>query len=285
MMLLGILISNYKQEVISLNKAGDTFSENEKENRDNMLIRMNEEMDMGNYRVTYVADSVKDIDTYFKVNYVRLDENGKDTAEQFTLYPQVHFSPKMGMSNNPDTRHYWTKDIYSFVTSVPKRDAEKDSFVQHTVGIGDTFFVAKGFVVVRGIDRQPQIPAGMEQPGDKGIGLDLDIYTLTDKQYKAKPILLVRGNSLEPVVSEVEDIGAKFKIDNIDLSSGNTAPDKVKFVLAVSQSKIEKFIIMKAIVFPYINALWIGCLVMVAGFVISIIRRRKEGKRHAEAEV
>jgi cytochrome c-type biogenesis protein CcmF len=35
---------------------------------------------------------------------------------------------------------------------------------------------------------------------------------------------------------------------------------------------------MKAIVFPYINLLWGGTIVMVIGFILAIVRRIKELK-------
>jgi cytochrome c biogenesis factor len=39
-----------------------------------------------------------------------------------------------------------------------------------------------------------------------------------------------------------------------------------------------EFITLKAVIFPFINLLWIGSIVMVIGFVISIFRRNKENK-------
>jgi cytochrome c-type biogenesis protein CcmF len=39
---------------------------------------------------------------------------------------------------------------------------------------------------------------------------------------------------------------------------------------------------MKAIVFPYINLLWGGTIIMVLGFLISMIRRIKESRGKSE---
>ena len=38
------------------------------------------------------------------------------------------------------------------------------------------------------------------------------------------------------------------------------------------------YIILKAIEFPYINLLWGGTVIMIFGFVLSIIQRFKEAK-------
>ena len=43
----------------------------------------------------------------------------------------------------------------------------------------------------------------------------------------------------------------------------------------------EKYIVLKALVFPYINVLWIGVMIMVLGFFISLgdqlTRKSKKG--------
>ncbi len=35
------------------------------------------------------------------------------------------------------------------------------------------------------------------------------------------------------------------------------------------------FIVLKALIFPYINVLWLGIVVMIVGFVMSIRQRMK----------
>jgi cytochrome c-type biogenesis protein CcmF len=40
----------------------------------------------------------------------------------------------------------------------------------------------------------------------------------------------------------------------------------------------KKFVVMKAIQFPYINFLWAGTIIMIVGFLMSILRRNKEFK-------
>jgi cytochrome c-type biogenesis protein CcmF len=42
------------------------------------------------------------------------------------------------------------------------------------------------------------------------------------------------------------------------------------------------YIILKAIEFPYINLLWLGTLVLLFGFMLSIIQRFKELKRRQQ---
>jgi cytochrome c-type biogenesis protein CcmF len=57
-------------------------------------------------------------------------------------------------------------------------------------------------------------------------------------------------------------------------------PQQNKLELTVFQKpKAEKkWIVMKAIMFPYINLFWGGAILMTIGFLLSIFRRNKELK-------
>jgi cytochrome c-type biogenesis protein CcmF len=50
--------------------------------------------------------------------------------------------------------------------------------------------------------------------------------------------------------------------------------------ISVSEKKSAQkdFIVLKAIVFPYINILWLGCIVMTIGILLAIRHRIKRNK-------
>ncbi len=273
LMLIGILISNYKQEIIS--KGDVRFADfTDEESESNVLLRLNEPLRMLDYWVTYVGDSIYEGKNFYMVDYIRVNGAG-DTIEQFMLMPNAEITPRMGIVAHPDTRHYWYKDIYTHVTSVPNKEAieaEKDSFFTQTVGLGDTFFVAKAFVVLESINKTPVVPDAQE--GDIAIGFTLGIYNpLNGTRLEAEPIYLIRGREVIPQETEVKEISTKFRIEKILI-------DENKFAIGVAQRESgSDFIVMKAIMFPWINVLWIGSLITTAGFTISIVRRRKENKK------
>jgi cytochrome c-type biogenesis protein CcmF len=70
--------------------------------------------------------------------------------------------------------------------------------------------------------------------------------------------------------SQVDTLGVKFSFGKIDPATG-------KLELAVTEKKSNKkeFIIMKAIIFPGINILWMGCIMMILGSFIAIRQRIK----------
>ena len=70
-----------------------------------------------------------------------------------------------------------------------------------------------------------------------------------------------------------DDIGLKFRFSKIDPQAG-----KIEITYFKKKSQLRDYIIMKAIMFPYINLLWGGTIVMVIGFLLAIVRRIKEMK-------
>ena len=273
LILLGTLLSNHNKEVISINKSGIDFGDSfdAQNKRENILLRKGDPVEMSNYIVTYLGDSVAGVNNYYRVKYARQDKN-----EEFILYPNAQINPQMGLIANPDTRHYLTKDIYTHVTSVPDKEAQKElkgKWESQTIAIRDTFYTAKAFVVLTGINPDPPEDNFKKEPGDVAAGVKLELYTLDDRAYSAEPVYLIRNNNATSIESEVKELGVTFRVEKI-------LPDTHEIVLGIKQEDTENdFIIMKAIVFPFINVLWLGCIIMAVGIFISIIRRYQDNLR------
>ena len=281
LILIGVLISNHKQEVISINRAGIDFGKefDEKNKRENVLLKKGVPTAIADYVVTYEGDSAVEPNIYYKVRYEKIDEETMEPSEIFYLYPNAQINPRMGLIANPDTRHYLDKDIYTHVTSVPdksQQEEEEAEFETHTLNFGDTFYTSRNFVVLEGLNPAPSNKKYEQIEGDIAVGAKLTVHTLGGESYPAEPVYIIRDRNVEHVDDELSELGLSFRLMNIK-------PETEEMVLGVWEKEPSSdFIIMKAIVFPYINVLWAGCLIMVFGFVVSIIRRRAENKRSAD---
>ena len=278
LMLVGILLSCGKQEVISLNTLGIDYGEDfdEENKRENVLLYKDKAIQMNEYWVTYVGDSVAEPNTYYKVKY-ELKENEKDLAkEEFTLFPNAQINPNMGLIANPDTRHYWTKDIFTHVSSVrdkAKQNEISEDFKEISLAVGDTAITSGSFVILKGINPNPTSLTYTPQQGDVAAGATLEIIDILGKKYSAEPIYYIRDNIENFVDAEVDEVNMSIKFQKILPKEG-----KVQLGL-IERNEPAEFIIMKAIVFPYINVLWLGCFVMVIGFFISMRHRVVQGRR------
>jgi cytochrome c-type biogenesis protein CcmF len=237
----------------------------EKARRENMLLIKNEPTRLGDYMVTYQGDSVSGEDIYFKVNYQSIDGE-----ESFTLLPNTQINEDMGgILPNPDTRHYLTYDVYTHITSLPKPLTDSidwKNIKEYPIKKGDSIQTNNGTVIFTGV----------EQSDGKSIGLKnttLAKALLTIKQgnneLSAAPIFGINSNTYFSIREEVAEAGLRFGFEI--RPTENNQPEAI---LEIAETTPQpKFIVMKGIVFPYINLLWLGTIMMVVGFGIATWNR------------
>jgi cytochrome c-type biogenesis protein CcmF len=179
----------------------------------------------------------------------------------------------MGNNPVPSTRKTIGADLYTHITSAPLKEdgSPVDSIVQetYTVGIGDTIPASRCMVVFESINPEAHIHGFELKPKDIAIGARMKFISL-DTTYNIEPVYLVR----EVVATSIP---ARVEKNNVSFSVIKIIPEENKMQVLVEQ-KLNKFIIMKAIKFPFINILWLGCFITVAGIFISMLRRKNENK-------
>ncbi|RYE37349.1 MAG: cytochrome C biogenesis protein, partial [Sphingobacteriales bacterium] len=183
----------------------------------------------------------------------------------------------------PDTKHYLTRDIYTHITSAPDEKAHEDHEGHTddenykaprilTLAAGDTIHVNGAVLTVKALNTSPSAKDLKLGPNDFAVGLPIEL-DLNGKKFTAEPIYLVKGNNTFDFARKIEDLGLKFRFTKI-------LPDQGKVELQVYETpqQAKDWVVFKAIEFPFINLYWVGTIVMVVGFVISIFRRKKEVK-------
>ncbi len=275
--LLGALISQGKKEVISINRQGINFGKEFKQNEklENILLLKDSMIVMSNYEVTYTGTKEEAPNHYYLVNYLRKDSTTGKLLEQFTLMPNAQLNPKMGLLANPDTKHYWNKDVFTHVSSVPDNTHLKDTVSIVTVSVKDSFYTKNSYIIVQSLNPTPTIPNNFDKSGKMLVGIDLVVKTLDKKSYPVQPVFVIdlaHDNAISYIPAEVKELGLVINIEKID-------PQSKKVTLSVRETETASdFIIMKAIVFPYINLVWLGGIITFLGALISMIRRIEENK-------
>ena len=283
LMLLGIVISTAKQKAISHDALGlignDYFPEGSAEAKtpqENVYLPRNMPIQMKDYTVTYLGDSTApgDAKTYYKVHYEQKDEAG-NVVQTFRLYPDAFINPRgqEGLIANPDSKHYWDHDIFTYVTSVfdPAKMQDTADYKSYEVQKGDTVYFSTGYMVLEDIVPNPQSPDYQPEPGDLAVGAQLKVYSKQGKTYDALPIYYLRDSAYQFSVADTVSNQALY------IRFAKILPEQKKIQLQVKQSGIvNDYIVMKAYVFPFINLLWLGTLFMIIGFLMSI---RSAGRR------
>lgn len=150
LVLTGILLSSANKEIISNNINGIPAPLGEGENpRENLTLVQGLPVTMGNYTLTYLKDSAhpKKQLWYYKIQF----KNQKE-KEEFVLTPNafVNYKGNQGLMANPDARHYWDHDVFTYITSIPDPENQKDTAVFKTYlqTQGDTLFYSNGFMTI-----------------------------------------------------------------------------------------------------------------------------------------
>lgn len=288
-LLIGALVSAATSEVVSVNNSGiiavEGFDKVEKP-RENLMLYLGEPVVMDKYTITYVKDSVDGPNVYYQVNYKTVDKKTGEVKEEFNLYPNAQQNPKMGLVASPDTRHYLTYDIYTHATAAPpieekhehepheghSEEEEYDTPTTHQVSVGDTVRFNNGYALVKSVNRNATIEKIPLSANDIAVGMQLEVVT-NNKTYTVEPLYLIKNGNRYDFAKTVDEAGLRFRFSNI-------YPDKDKLELMVFQKPMapKKWIVLKAIKFPYINLFWGGTIIMVIGFILSIFRRQKELK-------
>ncbi len=273
--LIGIIISSGRKAVLSENTTGIALLEKSKEYdpAENITLFKGVKTDMGKYDVTYSRDT---FNTSNHKKYFELQFISKDGQDKFNVYPDVIKNNKgqEGNSANPDKKHYWNRDIFVYVSAM-QNGAQDDTseYKPVTMKAGDSTFYSNGIIVLNDVVKNSDILNKKLLPGEVGIGMNMTVIAKDGMEYKAMPVVALKDStSLRNIPDTVIAQSLVIRFNNIaDAEAG-------KFELGIKEDKsIQDIITLKVYQFPFINILWIGIIIMVIGFIISIVQRVRIG--------
>lgn len=310
MILIGIMFSSGYSDTISINMSGLTYSNSWEDelNKEHVLLWINKPTQMKDYTVIYrgrqkkvkgiseyvpakileptgkvnEALALADYKDYFqkgdKVDIV-LEENDYFQIEyyqnevlKFSLSPMSQFNEGMGgLISSPASRIFIDKDLYTYVAAMnDSEDPEWKEDENYEVAPGEQFHVADYVTYFDGADVLKELDGYVLQEGDVAVRANLRILDY-DVEKLLQPTFIIRNNQVGKLPVIDNELGIKVSLENI-------LPEENKFVFKVNQYQ-KDYVVMKAIVKPYINILWIGTIIMLTGFTVAIFRRFEEFKK------
>ncbi len=268
MVLLGILISSSNKEVLSNNIGGIPAPLDKNEDpRENLTLVKGLTVDMGKYSLTYEGDSAhpKKQLSFYKVHF-----KSKDGKEEFVLTPNsfVNYKGNEGLMSNPDARHYWNHDIFTYITSISNPDKTKDTttFRPNELKPGDTLFYSSGFIIYENLNKKEDLPVDLFGKDGSLYEANLKVHSKTGSLYSIAPKLaMAKGTEMAvPDTVLAESIVLQLEKVNQDKS----------ITLGIKESNaVMDYITLKAYKFPYIRLLWFGVVITAIGIIISMVRR------------
>ena len=270
LILVCILISSSKKTVLSWNTTGiSVFQKDKKEDpAENITLFKGVATDMGKYMVTYGRDTFneKERKRFFEIKFA-----SKTSDEQFFLYPDLIKNNKgaEGFAANPASKHYWYKDIFVYISSYKENNAaDTAKFVGRELKVGDTLFYSSGLMILHKVDVNPAEQKDRVKEGETSLFMNLEVIAKDGRRYKAFPGIALKGTELRDLPDSVISQNLIFKFNKvIDQKQG-------KLELGVKESAaITDLVTLKVYEFPMILVLWIGVIITVLGFFMSIYQR------------
>jgi cytochrome c-type biogenesis protein CcmF len=307
MILIGIMFSSGYSDVISINMSGLTYSNSweDEMNKEHVLLWINKPTQMKDYTVIYrgrqkkvvsvpdyvpakilestgnvneaialedfkdhfqkgdIVKIVLEENDYFKIDYLQ------NETLKFSLSPMSQFNEGMGgLISSPDSKIYLNRDLYTYVAAMNDyEDPEWKEDENYEVAPGEQFHIADFVTYFDGAEVLKEIDGYQLQEGDVAVKAKLRVLDY-DTEKLLEPTFIIRNNQVGKLPVIDTELGLKVSLENI-------LPEQNKFVFKVNHYQ-KDYVVMKAIVKPYINVLWIGTIIMLIGFTVAIFRRFDE---------
>jgi cytochrome c-type biogenesis protein CcmF len=278
LILLGALISTSKKATLSQNTAQRKVSGLGKDFDDtrSILLTQGDTLPMGPYKVTYTGKRREGINVYFDVDYLKTGVDGK-TEYDFTLVPHVQDNPRMGKAPEPATKHYLNRDVYTHVTyadlNVDTTAKGKNAYAtaKNYVGhVGDTIFSSNAIIVIDSLRSNLSEKEYKANDSLLEVTAVLRCIDVKNRVFFARPRFVIKHAVVIPMEDVVDALGLKLVFWKINPEEGS-----IEITLSERLSNNRDFIVMEAYVFPYINILWLGCLIMAIGTGIAVVERMR----------
>lgn len=224
---------------------------------------------LGSYSVIYTHDSSghEKGRKFYNLAFTRKNADSAK-AESFTLNPDVYLMKDNNMSSNPDTKSYLTRDVFTYISYALNQNAERDTtqFNVKELGVGDTMYYSNGYLLLNKVVRNPENERFHFHPDDLALMADVTVVTKDAKHYSAFPAITVDSLGIQHIDDTVfaQNIYVQF--------AGVGSEKKIKLGVKESDRLID-FVTIKAYVFPYINLVWLGLIVMAIGIALSMVKR------------
>lgn len=278
MMIAGMLISAGNKKVISEEKykqfvlptAIDPLTKQQDNPAENINLIRQVPSRMGDFDVTFLNDSTghETGRRFYHLLFERKDAD-KKVKEKFVLSPDVYMMKDNTMSSNPDTKNYLTYDVFTYISYAlnPEKNQDTAQFKIQEVKEGDTIFYSKGFMVFNKAIKNPETNKFKIQATGPSVIADITIKSKDSMQYNAAPMLLVDSFGIKQIDDTVYAQNLYIKFAGV-----NAEQNKIKIGVKESDRMME-FVTLKAYIFPYINFVWLGLILMAIGLTMSMVQR------------
>lgn len=263
-MILGIIASSGFSDAVGQG-AGVRIGDS----RDNFVLESGQTLGIDGYTVTYNGrDESNETRPEYHLDFV------DPTGRSFSVSPVVYKSNKDQWIQHPDVTRFLEKDI--FVAVSPNLMLGADSSEDGgTISLarGDSATVGSNEYSVRFVDYQLDHDGSSPGDGEVAVGAVVDVTQLsTGQTRRVTPVYRIDEERRVQVTPEaVDEWGLTFAFTAMNVDSGT-----IDIAITGVQTAPADWVVVQAYEKPLISLVWLGIILLTAGFVISIVRRQQE---------
>ncbi len=193
----------------------------------------------------------------------------------YSVSPIMYISDfNNGLMREPAILTMFSKDIY--VSPLGYEDQSQSGVQGETINLtlGGSKEIDGVRIDYKDFDR-PDMSV-MQSGGDFQMGAKL-VITKDGKSYNAEPLIKKEGRDFKYVPDLVEEANIKIEVKKI-----NPQTQEAEFIISkinsdnISSMEPKEVLSITASVKPFISLVWVGVLIMVIGFFVSVARRLPE---------
>lgn len=219
----------------------------------------------GDYFIIYDKKEVQNNRIYFTLNFYR-PFNTDSLKYAFSTKPYLVLNSVMGNVYEPDVRKFFAEDVFTYISYVDvasvKDTAEYKPADTLQLTLHDTVYSGNTPVVMDTL-----IIEGHADTNSIDY-LSIKAGIRIDQKLQLSPAYIIKNNLVSFKDDENADLGIRARL--LDISN------KENTVFVQILTRDNDVVVVKSMVFPYINLMWLGAIMMFAGIFISIIKRSKK---------
>ncbi len=264
--LAAAILTFSKQEVISKNTSGYSLGSGFSE-QENLLLIKNKPLPLDDYHVIYKGYDFDGERLFYQVDFLKKNKKG-EFYKKFSSFPSVLLNEKMGNVYEPYAKIYPFKDIFTYITYAEiDKDASNDSHKhlgKTEITLNDTIGINNDFLVFHDLTAKSD---DAENKSTIVITAHLKNLTHFGQKHTFFPKYELKNGRIIFHDDYSDDLSLYIGISNI-----SDEPNTIE--ISVYEER-EEFIVIKTIVFPFINLLWLSLIVILAGLFIAMKKRWK----------
>lgn len=203
----------------------------------------------------------------------------KDGEVKHTIAPVMYIAEfNNSLMREPDILNMVTKDFYVSPLGYNEGGQQHNHGEEFTIQKGNSVDYNGATISFNEFEFPQEAMSSMMAGGAFQIGAKMTV-NYNGNSYDVKPLMKSEGGQRNYISAEVPEANLKIELTNLD-ASGTVAVALSSLDGSESQpdTVAKETLSVEASIKPFINLVWAGVLVMVFGFVISVVRRTKESQ-------